>query len=43
MIVNVMFKKMSVPVLMTTPVQVIYPFDMCFLSSHLNFTLGYIF
>lgn len=43
MIGNVTFKKMSVPVLMNIPVQVICPLDMCFLSFHLNFPLGYIF
>lgn len=50
MIGNVTFNKMSVPVPMSIPVQVIspfvqimYPFDMCFLISfHLNFPLGYI-
>lgn len=35
MVGNKTFKIMSLPVLMNIPVvQVIYPFDICFLSSH---------
>lgn len=40
---NMTSKKKSVPLLMNIPVQVIYLFDICFLSSHSDLTLGYIF
>lgn len=43
MVGNTTFKKVSLPVLMNIPVQVTYPFDICFLSSHLNLPLSYIF
>lgn len=39
MVGNMTFKKKSLPVLMNIPVQVIYPFDTCFLSSHLKIFL----
>lgn len=40
MVGNRTFKKMPLPVLMNIPVQVIFSFDICFLSSCLNLPLG---